>query len=205
MYIQVFDVDALIIDQRAVAFDHRGDDNAVFFAEKFGYMITDIAQALNHAGFAGERTQHIGGFDILRVAEEFTQRVLHATTGGFDAALNAAVMQRFAGDAGEVINVFGVQVFVGVGNPGHFSLAGADIGRGHVGGRAEKTFADEFVRKPARNHFEFVTIIFGRVDEQRTFGAAKRHIDDGAFIGHQCGQRFHLVLIGIRRITDAAF
>jgi hypothetical protein len=44
-----------------------------------------------------------------------------------------------------------------------------------------------------------------RIDPHRPLGSAEGHIHDGAFYGHEGGQGFDFVFVGVRAVADAAF
>jgi len=198
------DVEALVVPQAAIAFDHAHHARAVFFAEKARGVAADIAKPLHHAAFAIKRAGEVRGGDIIGVAEEFAQRILHAAPGRLDPALDAARVQWFAGDAGAGVDVGGVHAGILIDDPGHFTLAGAHVGGGHVLRRVDQVALDQLIGKAAGDLFQLVFVILARVDAQAALGAAEGRLDQRAFVGHQRCQRLDLVLVHRERIADAA-
>ena len=48
------------------------------------------------------------------------------------------------------------------------------------------------------------TEYFARIDADAALGAAERHVDDGALVGHERGQRHHFFFVDLGRVADAA-
>lgn len=73
---------------------------------------------------------------VARLVDKVLQAVEDTTSGGGDTAVDAALVDGFAGDAGVRVDVGVADGFgVGVGDPGHFALAGAHVWGGHVDSR----------------------------------------------------------------------
>ncbi len=138
------------------------------------------------------------------MAEEFLQRVLHAAPRRLDPARDTARMRRLAGDAGTRVDVGGVHPRVLVGDPGHFALARAHVGRGHVLRGIDQVALDQFIGEAAGDQFQLMFFVLARIDAQPALRAAERRLDQRAFVGHQRRQRLDLVLVDAQRIADAA-
>ena len=134
----------------------------------------------------------------------FAQREVEAASGRFLAAAHAALRDRLAGDAAERIERAGIERRVGVGHPRHFALAGAVVGRGHVDAGAEEILLGQLVRVTAGDALQFVERIVLRLDPDAALGAAERHVDDRALVGHQRGQRHHLFFVDVGAVANAA-
>src|SRR5271167_2286390 len=137
---------------------------------------TDVAKTLNDD--AATFSAHF----------QFSQRIVaahhQAAASGFAATLGAAELQRLAGDdgSGGLAGVHGI----GVHNPGHGLLVGADV-RGRNVALGTKPFA-EFGGVAASNAFEFVFGKLGRIADDAALGAAEGNVDHGAFPGHPGGE-----------------
>ena len=204
MLLDGFDVESVGRTDRAVALDDAGDLRAVFFAEKLGGVVADVAEALHDDAFALECAVEFGACDVVGVAEEFAQAVLHAAACGLDASANAAEVYRFAGDTAHAVCLTGEQGLVRVGDPSHLAFAGAHVGCGHVEARVDEVALGQFLCKPAGDFLEILFTVLLRVDLERALGAAERDHHDGALVRHQRRQRLNLVLIGEVGVADAA-
>lgn len=78
---------------------------------------------------------HVVGF-----IDEVLQAVEDAATGGRDASVNTALVDGFASDTGVGVDVQVTDgLGIGIGDPGHFTLASAHIGGGHIDAGANET------------------------------------------------------------------
>ncbi len=199
-----FDVEAVGRTDRAVALDDAGDLRAVLLAEKLGGVVADVAEALHDDAFALECAVEFGAGDVVGVAEEFAQAVLHAAACGLDASADAAEVHRLAGDAAHAVCLAGEQGLVRVGDPSHLAFAGAHVGCGHVEARVDEVALGQFLCKPAGDFLEIFFTVLPWVDLERALGAAEGDHHDGALVRHQRRQRLNLVLVGEIGVADAA-
>ena len=137
--------------------------------------------------------------------KKFFDAVKYTSSGCFHAPLYAALGKGFARCAGNGVDVFRVQAAIRVCDPGHFALASAHVGCGNVEGRIDISLFDQFPCKTPGNEFEFVLVVFSRINAQAAFGTAEGHIHDRAFVRHECGECFHVILGYCGRKSDAAF
>ena len=128
---------------------HADDAVAGLMHQRGGHR-ADVAETLNdHAR-------------LLALHAELRERLVadqhQAAAGGFVAAVRAAHLDRLAGDhgGGGAAHVHGV----GVHDPGHGLLVGAQVGRGNVALRAEPLAQLRGVA--ARDAFEFAARELGR-------------------------------------------
>jgi hypothetical protein len=91
-----------------------------------------------------------------------------------------------------------------VGNPGHFAFTRAHVGRGHVLRRVDQVALDQLVREAPGDLFQFMFVPGPRVDAEAALGPAEGRFHQRAFVGHQRGQRLHLVLVHRQGKADAA-
>ncbi len=62
----------------------------------------------------------------------------------------------------------------------------------------------EFVRVAPGDPLEHSSADGEGIDLNGAFRAAERHIDNRAFVGHECGKRAHLVGCDVRAVADAS-
>ena len=164
----------------------------------------DVAEALHDDALAGEPAAQPGGGVFGGVGQAVDDAVVDAEAGGFGAAGDAVQGDGFAGDAAPVVDVFRMQDAVGVGDPGHFALAGAVVGGGHIHGRADVVFLVEFDSQTAGDALDELGVALVRVDADAALCAAEGDIDEGAFEGHQGGEAHDLALADHGAVADAA-
>ena len=198
-----FHAQAVVIHQCAVVFENADNFRAVFGFEDFGGVVADITESLDDNGLAFERAFEAGSFSILRVAEEFADAVHHAPARRFGASRNAAQADRFAGDTAEGIDIVRAVFHISVGDPRHLLGAGAKIRCRNVDARTNEVLLDqlECVSPGDPLQFGLGELVPGDLDAP--LGSAKRHIDNGALVGHQRRQRHHLVLVDRHAVADA--
>ena len=204
-FVHRFNIKAFFIEKRTIAFDDADDDSAVFVAQKFGSVITNIAKALHNDALALKFAFKAGSFLVFFVTEELLQRILHTPPRRFNTALNTSGIQRFARHTGCGVDVGCVHATVLVSDPRHLTLAGSHVGGGHVLAGVDQVTFCQFISKAAGNLFQLMFFPFTRVDTKPPLGATERCFDKGALIGHQRRQRLDLVLIDAHRITNTTF
>ena len=92
------------------------------------------------------------------------QCILHTPASGLGAPLNAASIDRFAGDACRPVDVGGVHALVLVGDPRHLTLTRAHIRCGHVLRRVDHITLDQLIGKTARYQLQLMFVIFTRIN-----------------------------------------
>ena len=141
---------------------------------------------------------------LIALHAEFCERLVaddhQAAAGGLAAALRAAHLNRLAGDhgGGGAPHVHRV----GVHDPGHDLLVGAQVRRRNVALGTEPL--DQFGCVAPRDAFEFAAREFGGIADDAALGSAEGNIHDGAFPGHLAGQGAHFVERHVGRKTNAA-
>jgi hypothetical protein len=98
----------------------------------------------------------------------------------------------------------GGEHIVGVGDPGHFTLARAHIRSGDIDTRPDKIFAHQLGGVPTGNALQLVNLEVSWIDGNAALGAAKRHVDNGAFQRHQRGQGGNLIEVDWGSMAKAA-
>src|SRR5262249_8206824 len=143
--------------------------------------------------------------EVIGILESFTNAELDSSARCFTASVNPALCNRLTCDAGEIVDTAGIKGIVCVRHPGHFALARADIRSRNVFARTDIALADQLSRKSPCDFFNLLFGIFLRVETNAAFRSAKRHINDGALVSHQCCQRHDLVLIHELAESSSAF
>ena len=90
MRFQCFDVDAIGIEQSAIALNNRDDLSAIFLAEEFGGVVANITKPLNDNAFTVQCPRQACSGYVIRMSEKFLKRILNAATSGLSAASYAA-------------------------------------------------------------------------------------------------------------------
>ena len=116
------EVEPVGVRDRALVLGEPDEDRAALLQE-LGRVVADVAQALNHHALAGQSR----GQAELAARPRRPQRLADAeedpAPGRLAAAPDAALANRLAGDAGDRVDLAGVQLRVGVGDPGHLARA----------------------------------------------------------------------------------
>ena len=168
-------------------------------------MRANIAQSLYDNAFSYQIAFQSHIFDVFWVVKKFFDTVKYTASSCFDAPLNAALGKWFARCAGNGVDVFRVQAAIRVCNPGHFSFSSSHVGGWDVEGWIDISLFDQFLCKTPGNELEFVLVVFSGINAQAPFGTAKGHIDDRAFVRHERGECFHVLLADCGCVTDASF
>ena len=113
-------------------------------------------------------------------------------TGRFLASPNAALRDGLARDTRGTIELARVVGHIGIHDPRHFAFTGAGIGRRHVHARPDQVLFAQFVGVATGDPFELFDRVSARVDLHGAFCATERHIDHGALVSHEGGERLHL-------------
>ena len=109
-----------------------------------------------------------------------------------------------AGDAGEGVELVGVEGGVGIDDPGHLPLAGAVVGGGDVDGRADHVLAVQLGHVAAGGPLEEALALVAGVDADAALRSAEGRLDDGALVSHKAGEGADLVLGDVGAEADAA-
>ena len=188
----------------AIVLDDADEAHAFFLGEASGGVEAHIAEALDDHAFALEATLQASAGHVVRVAEELAQHVLHAAAGRLHAARNTALGHRLPCDAGQRVDILGIELAVLVRHPGHLARAGADVGRGHVPARADVAAIGKLPREAARDLLELLLRVVVGADRKPALGATEGHVDERALEGHQRRQRLDLLLVDEGRVANAA-
>ena len=124
--------------------------------------------------------------------------------GSLGAAGNAVEGERLARDAGERVELVGVEGGVGADDPGHLALARAVVGGGDVDGGADHVLAVELGDVSTSGALQEALTLDAGVDAQSTLGPAEGGLDEGALVRHQAGEGADLVRGNVRAEADTA-
>ena len=198
------DVDAAVIEDHAFARHHADDQRAVLLGQVPGQVVADVAEPLHHDPLAFQPAIQAGQRHILGTAEQLAHRELHPAPGRLGAAGDAAGGDRLAGYASQRVDLFRVQGAVDVGDPAHLARAGAHVGRRYVAAGAQVAARDELAGVAARDRLQLAIRILSRFELHAALRAAERDVHQRALVGHEPGQRLHLVLVDAGGVADAA-
>jgi hypothetical protein len=103
-----------------------------------------------------------------------------------------------------VIDLSRVETAVDIGDPGHLPLTRAHVGRWHVDARPDVALFHELGGEPTGDPLDLPHRVLLWIDYQPALRAAVGDVNDGAFIGHERGQRLDFVLVDPRSEPDPA-
>ena len=141
---------------------------------------------------------------VVDLVAHLAQPEEDAAAGRLDPAADAALGDGLAGHAGHRVDRARIERRVRVVDPRHLPRACPVVGRGDVDAGADEVLLDELGRVAARDLLELLHRVLLGVDADAALGAAERHVDDRAFVGHERCERLDLVLVDCRRVADAA-
>lgn len=164
---------------------------------------TDITEALHDEGLAAPAGRRADLRHIVRLLDEVVQPVEHTTSGGGHTAVNAALVDRLAGNARVRINIqMADRLGVRVRNPGHLALARSHVRGRHIDARADEALLGQLQRETAGNLLQLMLGVLAGIDLDTGLGATERYIHTGALERHQRGQGFHFIARHVQRETN---
>ena len=166
--------------------------------------VADLAESLDDDALAVDAGCEAQPPHVVGLGARLVQNVVEPPARRLDPPVDPPLRFRLPGHAPEGVDLVGMERLVGVGDPRHLPLARSVVGCGHVDGGADEVLAGQLVGVAPRDALELLDVVAARVDLNRALGAAERHLDDGALVGHQRGQRHHLVLVDLRAEAGAA-
>src|SRR4030095_5111890 len=153
--------------------------------EKLCGLMADVPEPLHHDALAGEAGREAVSLGELRVRERVANAEVDAAPGRLGAALDAALVDRLPRDAADRIDLAGMELRVGVRDPGHLARPAPVVGRGDVNARPDEVLLDELRGVAARDPLELGERDLARVDPDRALGAAEGNVHDRALVGHE--------------------
>src|SRR4029077_2173357 len=100
-------------------------------------------ESLDGDPLAGEPAFEAAALDVGGGPERLADGGLRAAGRRLARCRDAALADRLAGDAGERVDLVRREGVVGVGDPGHLLLAGAEVGRRDVDAWADEILAHQ--------------------------------------------------------------
>ena len=197
------DIQSVQIHQGAIFLDQPNNQRLFILLQQMRGMVTKVAKTLNDDTLIMQAAAQAGFMHVVWMAKKFLQAIHQPSTCRLFASGYATVIDRLACHTTNRINVFRKEIAIGFCHPAHFPRTGAHVRCRHIGCGVDKTFQGKVLGKTRDDFAQFLFVIGGRIDNQATFGATKRHIGQGALVGHECRQRFYFILINERREANA--
>lgn len=212
--LQQLGINTLWVVECSVVLNHT-DAGGAGAGQIAGGVQTDITEALHNEGLAapagsgacehatwlwkclsdreslGLLTNHA---HVVGLVDEVLQTVEDAATGGRDASVNAALVDGLASDTSVRIDVQMTDgLGIGIGNPGHLTLASAHIGCGHINAGANETLLGQLKGEATRDLLQLMLRVLLGIDLQAGLGTTEGHINAGALEGHQSRKGFDFI------------
>lgn len=203
VFLQGFRVDAFWVEDGAVVLDDA-DASGASASQVTAGVEADVAEALDDESLAAPSGSSSDLAHVRCLVDEVLQAVEHTATGGGHAAVDAALVDGFAGDASVGVDVVvSNRLGVRVGDPAHLALAGSHVGCWHVNAWADEALLRQLQREATRNLLQFIIRVFFGVDLEASLGAAERNINASALECHQSRQSFDFIARHVHRVTNA--
>ncbi len=198
-----FDVESLRVRHGALGF-RQADQHGPCLLKELRRVVAYVAESLEHHPLALETGRETQCLHVLLHPADLADPKEDTAAGGLDPPADAARAHWLRGHAAECVQFAGAELGVGVGDPGHLARPGTDVGGGDVEPRSHEVLAHQLEDVSPRDPLQLPGRVALWVELDASFGSAERHVHQGAFVGHQRGQR--LDLFGIHRlgIPDAA-
>ena len=177
-------VEAAVVVQRAIRFCDS-DQHSTALLQELRRMVPHVAEPLHDESFPFEPWREADRLHVLGTIARFAYAEIHAAPGRFSAATNAALRERFRGDAGHGVDVADGELRVGVGDPGHFLAGRAVVRRRDIDAGSDKILFPELECVAPRDPFEFGITELLAIDLDPAFCATERHVHHRAFVRHQ--------------------
>src|SRR5262249_21806148 len=192
--IQLLNRNTAWVEDSAIPFSDAGNLTAVFFRKEFRSVITYVAETLEHNGLSFQPSREPQPSQVLGILKSLTDAELDPSARCFATAMNSTLRHGFTGNTCQIIDAAWIECVVGVCHPSHFTLARADVRSRNVFTGTDVAFADELRSKASRYFFNLLFTVPFWIKPHTALRSAKGHIDDGAFVRHQCCQRHDFVL-----------
>ena len=153
-----------------------------------------VPQPLYHDALSLQAGLQAQGLHVLRVIACLPNAEEHPLTSCFDAPAHAPLANRLPRDAGLGIQGIIAELVVGVEDPRHFLRARSIIRCRNPGTWTDEVLAHEFEGVAPGYPFQFGLGEISPGYPHAALRSPKRHVDHGAFVGHECGECHHFVL-----------
>ena len=197
------EVQALRVGDRPFGLGEPDQHRAGLLKEPGG-EVAHVPQPLHHHPLALDAGREAERLHVLGDAAHLPHAVEDAPAGGLDPPADAARAHRLRGDAAERVHLPGAELAVGVGDPGHFPRTGADVGRGDVEARADEVLADQLEHVAPGDPLQLSRRVGPGIEPDAALGPAERDVHQRALVGHERGERLHLLGVHGVGVADAA-
>ena len=141
---------------------------------------------------------------VVFLAARLAECVEDASPRRLLAALNPTLRHRLSGHEAQRVNLIASKRLIGVGDPRHLAGACPQIGCGDVDRGAQEILLDQLVGIAAGDTLQLLLAVTGSINLDRPLGAPEWHVDDGALVGHERGQRHDFVFVDRWAVSNAA-
>lgn len=197
------DIDTVGVVGRDVVLTDTDDLGAVVL-EELGSPVADVSESLDNDGLAGNVAIEAGHLLDLGELQELADTVVDTETGGLVTAADTSLGDGLAGDTSSSVDILGVELAVGVHDPGHLAGAGSDIGGGDIDTGSNEVLLAELHGVAAGDALELGRGELLGVELDASLGTTEGNIDDGALVGHEGSQGLDLLEIDLVRETNTS-
>lgn len=170
--------------------------------KELGGPVTDVSESLDNDGLAGNVAVEAGQLLDLRVLQELADTVVDTETGGLVTATDTSLGDGLAGDTSSGVDVLGVELAVGVHNPGHLAGTGSNIGGGDVNTGSDEVLLAELHGVATGDLLQLGGSELLGVELDTSLGTTEGNVDDSALEGHEGSQGLDLLEIDLIGETD---
>lgn len=172
--------------------------------KELGSPVTDVSESLDNDGLAGNVTVEARQLLDLGVLQELADTVVDTETGGLVTATDTSLGDGLASDTSSGVDVLGVELAVGVHDPGHLAGTGSNIGSGDIDTGSDEVLLAELHGVATGDLLQLSGGELLGVELDTSLGTTEGNIDDSALEGHEGGQGLDLLKIDLIRETDTS-
>src|SRR5262249_29698033 len=126
-----------------------GNDQGSPFAAVLGRVVPDISESLNYHALSFYSFRQAQRPHIFLVTAGFAEGKVDSSSGRLPSPPDASLGNGLSRHTRQPVELAGMDRHIGIGNPGHFSLAGSIIGSGNIDARSDEVLLRQFVRVAA--------------------------------------------------------
>ena len=188
-----------------VVLNDSGDLTTVLLNE-LGGPVADSAESLDDEGLASNASGKLASVDEGLGAEELTDGVVDAETGGLGTTGNTSLGDELSSATALSVDIgLTLDVHVGVLDPGHGLLVGSHIGAKTVDLGTDEALLDQLHSVLTGHSLDLVLGVLAGVDLDTTLGTAEGDIGDGKFERHEGGEGLDFLQIDVFRVAGTTF
>jgi hypothetical protein len=176
-------IESLWVRDRAGVVADPHDERAVLVT-KLCRPISDVAKALDSYPLALESSGQTETTHIVGLVTGFSEHVVQSLSSRLASPGDTPLVNRLSRDTPERIDLFSANRLIGIRDPRHLPLTGPQVWGRDIDGGANKVLFDQLGGVAPRDPFELFRLILPDVDSDGAIRAAKRDVNDGAFVGH---------------------